>query len=245
LEAGSSICKLAPTLRSAGHLAKLTTLVLKARIHRARLHHFQSYPASPSTSKEPHRHGQSIRESIHRSHIRVCAKNSTRIGPDKSPIFPPEPTDGPKKCSKQTAEFCATTTKYGVSTSDTITKTTSTSVLSTCGTITGCAVTDSSTTATKTTTCGGRTIATGGSCPTAVTYPHVVYPVDGTDSSQTDEIARQLLSFVEKKDDLTSSGGKRLGINYWKIPLNDTAPKDVRSIANVRFSYRSDQPMRS
>ncbi|KAH7121439.1 hypothetical protein EDB81DRAFT_813954 [Dactylonectria macrodidyma] len=78
------------------------------------------------------------------------------VGPDHVPTFSSEPTE----CETESAEMCITSTSYGVSIGDSVTSTTATQVISTCGTVFGCNVEDSDTTATVTSVTTGAPSAT-------------------------------------------------------------------------------------
>ncbi|KAH7121867.1 hypothetical protein B0J13DRAFT_159288 [Dactylonectria estremocensis] len=78
------------------------------------------------------------------------------VGPDHVPTFSSEPTE----CETESAEMCITSTSYGVSIGESVTSTTATEVISTCGTVFGCNVDDSDATATATSVTTGAPSAT-------------------------------------------------------------------------------------
>lgn len=92
------------------------------------------------------------------------------IGTNGQPTFSEEPS-----CETVSASICSTTTSYGLSASGDVTKTTTTSVMSTCETIHGCSVTDYET-ATATAACSTavakrqQTPQTIGAVPTNVAH---------------------------------------------------------------------------
>ncbi|KAF7557904.1 hypothetical protein G7Z17_g214 [Cylindrodendrum hubeiense] len=159
---------------------------------------------------------------------------SYTIGPDRIPTFPAKPTDGPDDgCETETAELCATMTSYGVSISSEETKTTTTQVLSTCGTVYGCKVEDASTTQTTTST---RTA-------TATPISHVIYPMSGRNESQVAEIQTILNGLVDDASEIYLSDTVTFGINFWRLPLTlDQADKlrEHSSVASVMEACDND-----
>jgi hypothetical protein len=137
------------------------------------------------------------------------------------PTFPPEPEGG---CETETAEMCITSTSYGVSVSNSETKTTTTAVLSTCGTILGCNLEDTETTVTTTS-------ATTAS-PTGTPFPHVVYPKEGTDSSQVASIEEQLKSLANESEIYTSSKDT-FGVLFWRLPITSEDADDLKGSNDV------------
>ena len=67
---------------------------------------------------------------------------------------------------------------------------------------------------------------------------YVVYPKDGTKTSQTDAIAAQLKGFAAKSS-LYTSKTKKYGINFWTIPMTGAEVKKVQSNKDVSVSFSS------
>lgn len=104
--------------------------------------------------------------------------------------------------------MCITSTSYGVSVSNTETKTTTTAVLSTCATILGCNLEDVETTVTTT----SATTTT----PTGTPIPHVVYPKEGAAVASIEE---QLKALVNDSAEIYTSSKDPFGVLFWRLPI--------------------------
>lgn len=98
-----------------------------------------------------------------------------------------------------------------------------TDVRSTCGTVIGCNAQGTST----------STSTTASSTPTGQT--HVVFPKDGNDQSQIDQIAAQLQKFVNSPTDLKDSTTETFGLNFWLLPVTEGQAEEIRGIPNVSW----------
>ena len=160
------------------------------------------------------------------------------VGSNFIPTYSSEPTP----CETKTASICSTSTSLGITVSSTFTITTTAEVSSSCATIFGC---EASSTATSITTAStaycssAPTTSDSGAfekvqaapaCPVAVTY--IVWPMDGTDPSQTDDIYAHLQSL---SNSVTPSTTKNFGVNYWAILLTDSEASTLRNYENVCF----------
>jgi hypothetical protein len=106
--------------------------------------------------------------------------------------------------------------------------------------VSGCSVT--ATTTTSYSECSGSSVpnmtasAMFGSTPACnTTATYVVYPSNGTDSSETEAIMQQLATIVDSSN-ITELDASGYGVVYWTLPLTAEQASQVAAFANVGLS---------
>lgn len=107
--------------------------------------------------------------------------------------------------------MCITRTPYDVSISGTVTTTTTGEPIETCATIYGCAVEDISATESVTQT----TTATA----TATPLPHVIYPMNSNDNSETGALEEELNNLVEGEEGIYTAKKDPFGVLFWRATI--------------------------
>ena len=101
---------------------------------------------------------------------------------------------------------------------------------------TGCSVTATTTTSTCTPAATGadgmvRRQEGDNVCPMAEDY--IVWPNDGTKTSETDAIQAALLDLVKDKLKIKVSDTIDLGVNFWRVKLDEGQVQKAKDIPNV------------
>lgn len=113
--------------------------------------------------------------------------------------------------------------------SGTETTTTTTQILSTCGTVYGCNIEDMATSTTVSET----------ATATAEPITQAVYPLDGTNATQVGIIEKELLRFVKNSSEIVASDTTSFGVLFWRVPITIAQADEIMKLPDVGAQLQS------